>query len=166
MKFNYKITMSEFFRIEREYGYNLFAGDGKEDYANALKKFRDFYDKTYSPFIEKLKNKKQHSEEQLNYFLNLKEEYDTLERVINYERVKYYSLIFSFFTDLEIPEIEDISYDDLIEFIDDYEKKTQQYFMPQVKETDGDVEKKQKALDGLSLTQSIKTFLHGKIWKQ
>lgn len=165
----YKVTLGELLRIENEHGIDLSSGEGKEDLIKAYNDMKTFEENIYDPHI-KLYNSKETISPQLKSHNNkLNVEYRRLINKVEIERVKYYGMTLNYFCEGVI-DTEDLTREQIDIFAIHYEKQMKRTFIIPNKDGDNDgnheTAKKQDRSDGMSLTQSIKRFLHGLKFKK
>lgn len=143
-----KITMKKIFDIENEYGINLTTNEGKENWLKVSNEMNDFIRTVAKPFAE-IVEKKEMSEQQIEKRNEIFNKLNQMDKVCNYERLKYYSLIYSYFVDEDTTENEDLSRVEIESFIEKYEKAMQRFFeIPEKIEENKEEVKKKDRLDG------------------
>lgn len=137
-----KISMRRVFEVENEYGVNLFANEGKEDWIAKSNEMREYADKTATPLFLKFRGKKL-SAQQNKKLQEVRSKFDKLNQEVIYERIKYYVQVYSWILGEDKTEDVELTREELEEFVIVYEKSMKQYFEIPSKEDD-DLEPKKK----------------------
>jgi predicted secreted protein len=145
-----KITMRKIFDIENEYGINLTTDEGKEGWLKASIEMNEFITKVARPFSEKVENKEM-SEQQLLKRNEIFKKLNQLDKICNYERLKYFIQIYSYFVDDDKAESENMTRLELEKFIEKYESAMTRFFEVPANsaEENGEEDKKKDRLGGM-----------------